>query len=270
MDPHVSVLVQFRLTGKVAVVTGSGQGIGRAIAWALADAGANVVLNARRIDDLNVTAQGVSERGTRALVVAGDIRDFSETLAERALAEFGQLDIWVNNVGGSDDKTVRELADTPDEVFRSQLELNLVSAFQGCKAAANRMVHGGAIVNISSGAGTRGSPRTGPYAAAKAGLINLTQTLALELASRGIRVNAVSPGPVATEAFLDVLGVGNKLDELARTIPLGRMGSPDDIAAAVLYLASPAASWVTGEHLLVAGGRTQRSYQYEPRNDSES
>jgi 7-alpha-hydroxysteroid dehydrogenase len=270
VDPHVSVLVQFRLTGKVAVVTGSGQGIGRAIAWALADAGANVVLNARRIDDLNVTAQGVSERGTRALVVAGDIRDFSETLAERALAEFGQLDIWVNNVGGSDDKTVRELADTPDEVFRSQLELNLVSAFQGCKAAANRMVHGGAIVNISSGAGTRGSPRTGPYAAAKAGLINLTQTLALELASRGIRVNAVSPGPVATEAFLDVLGVGNKLDELARTIPLGRMGSPDDIAAAVLYLASPAASWVTGEHLLVAGGRTQRSYQYEPRNDSES
>jgi 7-alpha-hydroxysteroid dehydrogenase len=270
VDPHVSVLVQFRLTGKVAVVTGSGQGIGRAIAWALADAGANVVLNARRIDDLNVTAQGVSERGTRALVVAGDIRDFSETLAERALAEFGQLDIWVNNVGGSDDKTVRELADTPDEVFRSQLELNLVSAFQGCKAAANRMVDGGAIVNISSGAGTRGSPRTGPYAAAKAGLINLTQTLALELASRGIRVNAVSPGPVATEAFLDVLGVGNKLDELARTIPLGRMGSPDDIAAAVLYLASPAASWVTGEHLLVAGGRTQRSYQYEPRNDSES
>jgi 7-alpha-hydroxysteroid dehydrogenase len=263
----VSVLDQFRLDGKVAVVTGSGQGIGRGIAWALADAGASVVLNARRIDDLNITAKGVIERGSRALVVEGDIRDFSETLAERTVAEFGRLDIWVNNVGGSDDKTVRELIDTPDDVFRSQLELNLTSAFQGCKAAARRMIDGGAIVNISSGAGTRGSPRTGPYAAAKAGMINLTQTLALELAPRGIRVNAVSPGPVATEAFLDVLGVGDKLHELARTIPLGRTGTPDDIAAAVLYFVSPAASWVTGEHLLVAGGRTQRSYQYEPRND---
>ncbi len=263
----MSVLNQFRLDGKVAVVTGSGQGIGRGIAWALADAGASLVLNARRIDDLNITAKGIIERGSRALIVDGDIRDFSEILAERTVTEFGRLDIWVNNVGGSDDKTVRELIDTPDDVFRSQLELNLTSAFQGCKAAAHRMVDGGAIVNISSGAGTRGSPRTGPYAAAKAGMINLTQTLALELAPRGIRVNAVSPGPVATEAFLDVLGVGNKLDELARTIPLGRTGTPDDIAAAVLYFVSPAASWVTGEHLLVAGGRTQRSYQYEPTND---
>jgi NAD(P)-dependent dehydrogenase (short-subunit alcohol dehydrogenase family) len=263
----VSLLDLFRLDGKVAVVTGSGQGIGRGIAWALADAGASVVLNARRVDDLRITAKGVIERGSHALVVDGDIRDFSDTLAERAVSEFGRLDIWVNNVGGSDDKTVRELIDTPDDVFRSQLELNLTSAFQGCKAAARRMIDGGAIVNISSGAGTRGSPRTGPYAAAKAGMINLTQTLALELASRGIRVNAVSPGPVATEAFLDVLGVGDKLHELARTIPLGRTGTPDDIAAAVLYFVSPAASWVTGEHLLVAGGRTQRSYQYEPRKD---
>ena len=91
------------------------------------------------------------------------------------------------------------------------------------------------------------------------------QTLALELAPRGIRVNTVSPGPVATEAFAQVLGVSDKYDELASTIPLGRMGTPDDIAAAVLFLASPASSWVTGEHLLVAGGRTQRSYQYQPR-----
>jgi len=261
----VSLLDSFRLDGKVAVVTGSGQGIGRGIAWALADAGADVVVNARREGDLQVTASGVVDRGRRALVAQGDIRDFSEDLAERTMAEFGRLDIWVNNVGGSDDKTVRELIDTPDDVFRSQLELNLTSAFQGCKAAAHCMVDGGVIINISSGAGTRGSPRTGPYAAAKAGLNNMTQTLALELAPRGIRVNAVSPGPVVTEAFREVLGVSDQIDELARTIPLGRTGTPDDIAAAVLYLASPAASWVTGEHLLVAGGRTQRSYQYEPR-----
>jgi NAD(P)-dependent dehydrogenase (short-subunit alcohol dehydrogenase family) len=265
VDRSVSVLDAFRLDGKVAVVTGSGQGIGRAIAWALADAGASVVLNARRADDLQQAADGVVARAGRALVVHGDIRDLSETVAQQAIDTFGRLDIWVNNVGGSDEKTVRELIDTPDDIFRSQLELNLTTAFQGCKAAAQRMTNGGAIVNIASGAGTRGSPRTGPYAAAKAGMINLTQTLALELAPRGIRVNAVSPGPVVTEAFRQVLGVSDRLDQLARTIPLGRTGTPDDIAAAVLYLASPAAAWITGENLLVAGGRTQRSYQYEPR-----
>lgn len=266
----MSALDLLRLDDKVAVVTGSGQGIGRAIAWALADAGADVVVNARRRHDLDETAAGITERGRRALVVEGDIRDFSETVADRAVTEFGRIDVWVNNVGGSDEKDVHALVDTADATFRAQVELNLTSAFQGCKAAANRMTTagtGGSIVNITSGAGTRGSPMTGPYAAAKAGLINLTQTLALELAEQGIRVNAVSPGPVATEAFREVLGVEDRLDELARTIPLGRLGTVDDIATMVLFLCSPAASWITGEHHLVAGGRTQRSYQYRPKED---
>ncbi len=260
-----SVLDRFRIDGQVAVVTGSGQGIGRAIVWALADGGADVVLNARRTADLEATAAGVRERGRDALIVAGDVRDLSETIAALTIERFGRLDIWVNNVGGSDDKDVRTLVETPDETFRSQLELNLTSAFQGCKAAAARMTDGGVIVNITSGAGTRGSPFTGPYAAAKAGLINLTQTLALELAERGVRVNSVSPGPVATEAYREILGVEDKLDELVRTIPLGRMGEPEDIAAMVLFLCSPASSWITGEHHLVAGGRTTRSYQYRPK-----
>jgi NAD(P)-dependent dehydrogenase (short-subunit alcohol dehydrogenase family) len=263
----VTLLDRFRLDGRVAVVTGSGQGIGRAIALGLADAGCDVVVNARRRGDLEVTAAGVEERGQRAMLAEADIRDFSEELAERTVAEFGRLDVWVNNVGGSDEKTVRELVDTPDEIWRAQLELNLTSAFQGAKAAAGRMVSGGVIINIASGAGTRGSPRTGPYAAAKAGMLNLTQTLALELAPRGIRVNAVSPGPVATQAFLEVLGVSDQLDQLQATIPLGRLGTPDDIAAAVVYLASPAANWVTGQNLLVTGGRTERSYEYQPRAD---
>lgn len=262
----MSLLDQFHLDNKVAVVTGSGQGIGRGIAWALADAGARVVLNARRLTDLEETAAGVRERGSEALIVAGDIRDFSESVAQQTIDAFGQLDIWVNNVGGSDEKDVHALIDTSDEIFRSQVELNLTSAFQGCKAAARRMSSGGAIVNITSGAGTRGSPFTGPYAAAKAGLINLTQTLALELAEQGIRVNCVSPGPVVTEAYRAVLGIEDKLDELARTIPLGRTGTPDDIAAMVLLLCSPAGSWITGEHHLIAGGRTQRSYQYKPKD----
>jgi len=264
----MSLRDSFDMTDRVAVVTGSGQGIGRSIAWALADLGCDLVLNARRVNDLEETAQGVRERGRRALVLDGDIRDFSETIAERTMAEFGRLDIWVNNVGGSDDKATRALVDTPDDIFRSQLELNLTSAFQGCKAAAAKMGPGGAIINISSGAGTRGSPFTGPYAAAKAGMNNMTETLALELAPN-IRVNAVAPGPVVTEAFRETLtDDADKLAEIASTIPLGRTGTPDDIAGAVVYLASDAASWVTGQLILVAGGRTHRTAHYTPRDDT--
>ena len=262
----MSLLEQFDLTGRVAVVTGSGQGIGRAIAWGLADAGCDLVINARRIDDLEVTAAGVRERGREVLIVAGDIRNLSEELADRTMERFGRIDIWVNNVGGSDEKTTRTLVDTPDDVFRAQLELNLTSAFQGAKAAAKRMQPGGSIVNISSGAGMRGSPYTGPYAAAKAGMNNLSETLALELAP-DIRVNTVAPGPVATEAFSEVLNTDGQHDSIAATIPLGRIGRPDDIAGAVLYLVSDAASWVTGQLILVAGGRTHRTHQYKPRDE---
>ena len=206
----------FEMNGRVAVVTGSGQGIGRSIALGLADFGCDVVLNSRRIHDLEATAAEIEKRGRSALIVQGDIRDFSETLADQAMERFGHLDIWVTNVGGSDEKTTRRLVETSDEVFRSQLDLNLTSAFQGCKAAAPRMGEAGSIINISSGAGTRGSPFTGPYAAAKAGMNNLTQTLALELAP-AIRVNAVAPGPGVTEAFREVLNVDDQVDEIPAT-----------------------------------------------------
>jgi NAD(P)-dependent dehydrogenase (short-subunit alcohol dehydrogenase family) len=260
----MTIFERMRMDGHVAVVTGAGQGIGRAIAVGLASCGCDVAINARRVPDLEQTAREIEAHGRRALIVPGDVRDLSETIAERTVAEFGRLDVWVNNVGGSDDKTTLALIDTPDAVFRSQLELNLVTAFQGCKAAAKRMTSGGSIVNISSGAGTRGSPFTGPYAAAKAGMNNLTQTLALELAPN-IRVNTVAPGPIATEAFMEILNVGDQMDRLTSTIPLGRMGLPTDIADATIFLASDAAAWITGQLLLVAGGRTERSYQYAPK-----
>jgi len=251
----------FRIDDYAAVVTGSGQGIGRGIAVGLAEAGADVVITARRRADLERTAELISQTGRRAVIVEGDVREpgMNDRLALAALEQFGRLDAWVNNVGGSDDKAIYTLVETSDEYWRNMLELNLTSAFLGAKAAAGHMAQGGCIINISSGAGLRGSPRTGAYAAAKAGMNNLTQTLALELAPR-IRVNTVSPGQVPTEAFAAVLGMqgDSKLRELAQATPLGRLGTPQDIAAAVLYLVSPAGSWVTGENLLVAGGRKER------------
>lgn len=265
---RLSLLDSFRMDGQVAVVTGSGQGIGRGIAWGLADAGCDVVLNARREGDLRETAAGVEERGQRSAILAADIRDRSDELGDLAIDTFGRLDVWVNNVGGSDEKKTRRLVDTPDDIWRSQIELNLTTAFQGARAAAHRMADGGNIINIASGAGMRGSPFTGPYAAAKAGMLNMTETLSLELAP-SIRVNAVSPGPVVTEAFYQVLGTEDAEQAIAETIPLGFLGTPDDIAAAVVYLASPAARWVTGRNILAAGGRTQRGYQYTPPDDPE-
>jgi NAD(P)-dependent dehydrogenase (short-subunit alcohol dehydrogenase family) len=136
------------------------------------------------------------------------------------------------------------------------LELNLIAAAAGSREAALRMPNGGAIVNISSGAGMRAAPNTAAYAASKAALLNLTQTMAAELASAGIRVNAISPGMVPTESFYRVLQFTDAdMPKLAATVPLGRMGTPEDMAAGVLYLASPAAGWVTGQNILIGGGR---------------
>lgn len=253
----MTILDRFRLDDYGCVVTGSGRGIGRGIALALAEAGAHVVVTARRVADIESVAAEIRERGRKAVAIAGDIRDgLSDQLGDAAVDAFGGLHLWVNNAGGSDEKRTFPLMDTTDEIFRSQLELNLVSAFQGSKAAAARMGEGGCIVNIASGAGMRAAPNTGPYGAAKAGLLNLTQTMAAELAPRRIRVNAISPGMVPTDTFMEVLHyTEDKLPGLAAAVPLGRLGTPEDIAAAVVYLASTAGSWMTGQNLFISGGR---------------
>lgn len=254
----MTVLDLFRLDGRVAVVTGSGRGIGRGIALALAEAGADVVVTARRSADVFATADDVRRRGRRAVALPGDLRNYGlpDQVARAAVEELGRLDVWVSNAGGTDERGVRPLTQTSDQQLRDMLELNLVAAQAGARAAALRMGPGGAIVHISSGAGMRAAPNTGAYGAAKAAVLSLMATMAAELAPSGVRVNAVSPGMVPTDSFYDVLEFTEAdLPRLAATVPLGRMGTPQDIAAAVVYLASPASSWVTGQNLLVGGGR---------------
>ena len=255
----MSVLDSFELQGQTAVVTGAGRGIGEGIAIGLAEAGCDVVLTARREAEIEAVAEQVRSLGRRAVAVPGDITDgkFVEELADLAVEELGSLSLWVSNAGGADDRTPRHLADMPDRQWDYQLDLNLRAVFTGSRAAARVMGDGGSIINISSGAALKPSPSNGPYAVAKAGVDSLTRTMSTELAPRGIRVNGVAPGPVPTEVFMeffnasedDLPGLGKKLG-----IPLGRLGTPGDVANAVVFLASPAASWITGQTLLVNGG----------------
>lgn len=244
----------FRLDGKVAVVTGAGKGIGRGIALCLAEAGADVVVSSRTQSDLDELVAEIEQMGKRALAVAVDVTvaEQIEDLATQAQA-FGGLDIWVNNAGGLPDATPRYLTKTPEDRWDAQLDLNLKAVFQGCTTAARHMEEG-VIINISSTSARGPSFKNGPYGASKAAVNSLTQTMSLEFAPK-IRVNAVGPGPVPTENFnastnfpegkpvADVIGV-----------PLKRLGTPADIGYAVVYLASPAASWVTGQCLYVCGG----------------
>ena len=203
----------------------------------------------------------IAALGRRALPLATDATDASalERLAEQTIAAFGKLTIWVNNAGGIPDGTPRYLTRTPEENFDAQIALNLKAVWMGASVAARHMGEaGGAIVNISSRSAFGPQVKNGPYGAAKAAVNSLTATLAVEVAPK-IRVNAVAPGPVPTENFDDCMGTDTpeKRDKLLAMIgiPLGRYGEPEDIAAAVVFMASPAASWVTGQCLYVTGGR---------------
>lgn len=254
-----TVLDRFKLTDGVAVVTGAGRGIGEGIAIALAEAGCDVILTARREHEINAVAERIRGIGRRALALSGDITDgsFVDELAERSKSEMGRITIWVSNAGGADDRTPRHLADMPDRQWDYQLDVNLRAVFTGARAATRVLDDGGSIINISSAAALKGSPNNGPYAAAKAGVDSLTRTLSIELAPRRIRVNGIAPGPVPTEVFMEFFGAtADDLPKLAQKlgVPLGRLGTPQDVANAVVFLASPAASWITGQTLLINGG----------------
>lgn len=257
----MSLLDRFNLAGRVAVVTGGGRGIGEGIALGLAEAGADVVVAARRTNEIEAVAERVRSLGRRALAVTTDVMkiDQIQALAREALDRMGRLDIWVSNAGGADDRVPRTFLEMPERQWDFQLNLNLKAVWTGAQAAARIMKDqgGGAIVNISSSAAGNAAPHNGPYAVAKSGVNNLTQTLAVELAPHNIRVNGVSPGPIPTEVFLeftklkpeDVPQLGKRLG-----IPLGRVGTPEDIAPAVVYLVSDASSWMTGQTIVIRGG----------------
>ncbi|MTI79844.1 MAG: 3-oxoacyl-ACP reductase FabG [Firmicutes bacterium] len=244
------------LDGKVALVTGSSRGIGRAVATALAKAGANVVVNyAGRADAAEETANIIKEAGQKALVVKADVADAGQVkeMVDKTIKEFGRLDILVNNAGITRDNLLMRMK---DEDWDSVLDTNLKGAFNCCRAVARPMLkaRGGRIINISSVVGLSGNPGQVNYSAAKAGLIGITRTLAGELGSRGITVNAVAPGFVTTE-MTDNLPDEVK-DNLKERIPLGRLGAPEEIADVVTFLASPTAGYITGQTIAIDGGMT--------------
>jgi len=244
----------FRLDNQLAVVTGAGKGIGRGIAHALANAGAEVIVSARTAADLDSLVAEITSAGGRAHAVCADVTQRSEVNAlARAAQTHGEISVWVNNAGGLPDATPRYLTRTEDAHWDAQMNLNLKAVFVGCQVAAEHM-RSGSIINISSRAALGASLKNGPYAASKAAVNNLTETLSLELAPN-IRVNAVAPGPIPTPNFNESTNFpeGQPLEKLLR-VPLGRMGEPADIGHAVVFMAAPAASWITGQCLYVTGG----------------
>ncbi len=252
--PDAAILERFRLEDRVAIVTGASSGLGVTIAVALAQAGADLVLVARRVDRLRDTSAMVAETGRRALVVEGDVsspEDCDRSVAA-AMDEFGRLDVLVNNAGLG---IVRPALKQSPEEFRTVIDVNLNGAHWMSCAAARVMGAGSAIVNIASmiGLTTAGTPQAA-YAASKAGLMGLTRDLSHEWTGRrGIRVNAVAPGYFASEMTEDH---AEAIGALLARVPSGRMGEGEELAAAVVFLASDAASYITGQTLVVDGGFT--------------
>ncbi|NBP08356.1 MAG: glucose 1-dehydrogenase [Gammaproteobacteria bacterium] len=249
----MEIATRFRLDGKTALVTGAGRGIGRAIALALAAAGADVAVAARTRGDLDSLALEIRSHGRRALVLAGDVGRAAdlESLVPRCTEELGRLDVLVNNAGGAGPND--PLRTTPEQ-FLKALEWNVLPAFALTRLAvpAMRATGGGSVINITSAAARYAQRSFSSYGTAKAALTQLTRLLAQDFAPH-IRVNAIAPGPVVTEALGKYL-TPEVREAMEKRTPLARLGTVDDIAAAALYLATPASSWMTGKTLELDGG----------------
>jgi NAD(P)-dependent dehydrogenase (short-subunit alcohol dehydrogenase family) len=246
------------IAGKRALVTGAGAGIGRAIAVALARAGADVAIADLDGAGAEHTAARVREAGRRAAVIVANVRSEPQVAAmlETGARELGGLEVAVNNVGMLAGAHAQPFVDVDGETFRNVIEQNLLATALCCRAEARQMLargQGGVIVNVSSGESLRPSPHLAAYGAAKAAINHLTRTLALELGPHAIRVNAVAPGTTLTASVRAALGPA-ELEALRASVPLGRLTEPDDLAGAVVFLASDLARHVTGQLLLADGG----------------
>lgn len=249
----MGILENFRVDGQVALVTGASRGIGHASALALAEAGADIVLASRTPEDVEAAADEVRSLGRKAVAVPLDVMELERLgeLVDAATEQLGRLDIVVNNAGGSFPKP---LLHTSARSFEKAFTFNVTTAFELTKAAVPAMLQtgGGSVINISSAAGRMADRGFAAYGTAKGALSHLTRIMAMDL-SPHIRVNGIAVGSVATEALATVLE-GDLRDQMEAGTPLRRLGEPEDIAAAVLYLASPAGSYMTGKLLEVDGG----------------
>jgi 3-oxoacyl-[acyl-carrier protein] reductase len=251
-----------KLRGKVALITGSGRGIGRAIALRFADEGASVVVNSLHRETSDAVKSEVESRGGRAISVAGDVSEERGVadLFDAVKREFGGLDVLVNNAGINIVKTALEMTEADWDRI---LSVNLRSIFLCSRAAAPLMIpkKAGRIINVSSIVGINPFPNRAPYAASKAGVIMLTRELALEWAEHNITVNAIAPGFVSTDMLMARIAEGAiDGDAILRRVPLGRLGSVEDMAHSALFLAEEGSSYITGQCLTVDGGYTANGF----------
>lgn len=247
-----------RLKGKVAIVTGSGTGLGRSIALAFAREGASVVVNGRRPGPIEAIQKAITDAGGRALAVAADVTVSADIqqLIRTAVDAFGQLDILVNNAGIIVSRT--DVLECAEEDWRKTIDVNLTSVFLCSKYALPELIKSrGNIIILSSVTGIMGTPNRAAYGASKGALVILTRGMALDYARHGVRVNALCPGFVETDinrTYLAELRRSGGYETLLKHHPLGTLGEPEDVAYAAVYLASDEARWVTGVALPVDGG----------------
>ncbi|MBI3800024.1 MAG: SDR family oxidoreductase [Deltaproteobacteria bacterium] len=249
----MSVLDKLRLHGKVAIMTGAGRGLGRVMALALAEAGADIVAAARTQAQIDETAALIRARGRRCLAVSTDVTNSTavNAMVEATVTEFGRIDVLVNNAGGSSSGWNKPVEALTDEQWRGGIDLNISSAFYCCRAVLPHMLRqgGGKIINVTSGVGVRPMKFNYMYATAKAGMINFTRALAFNYADKNIQANLILPGIFPHEdPMMLQFWQGGKF------IPVGRVGKDEELGPACVFLASDAANYMNGEMIALEGG----------------